>query len=153
VLHDVIPGTFEVGNIEVQADLVCHPGITLGYRLTENGTSLTYLPDHEPAFGEKRYPGDPEWTSGGGLAQDADVLIHDTQYDDDEYQLKVGWGHSSIGHLAAFAGLTGVKKVVTFHHDPGHGDERLDALHARLEEVVDDGIEIVRGTAGATLEV
>jgi phosphoribosyl 1,2-cyclic phosphodiesterase len=153
VLHDVIPGTFQLGDIEVQADLICHPGITLGYRLSENGSSLTYLPDHEPAFGEQQYPGLPEWTSGFDLASNADVLIHDAQYDDDEYQMKVGWGHSSFRHLAAFADVTGVKKVVTFHHDPGHDDERLDALHDQLEATVDGGFEIVRGTAGATLDV
>ena len=153
VLHDVIPGTFQIGNIEVRADLICHPGITLGYRLSENGSSLTYLPDHEPAFGEQRYPGPPDWTSGFDLASEADVLIHDAQYDDDEYETKVGWGHSSIGHLAEFAELTGVEKVVTFHHDPGHDDERLDALHERLEATIDGDIEVVRGTAGATLEL
>ena len=34
------------------ASLVAHRGTTLGYRLSENGTSLCYLPDHEPALGQ-----------------------------------------------------------------------------------------------------
>ena len=31
--HDVVPGRFEIGSVEVCADLICHPGSTLGYRL------------------------------------------------------------------------------------------------------------------------
>ena len=49
--HDLRPGTYEVGNYEVTADLVCHPGPTLGFRITDGHKTLTYLPDHEPALG------------------------------------------------------------------------------------------------------
>ena len=79
-LHDVTPGSFEIGGLTVTADLVCHPGSTLGFRVTENSTSMAYLPDHEPALGSGELPADPEWTSGLSLAKSADLLIHDTQY-------------------------------------------------------------------------
>lgn len=132
-LHDVPRGPFEVPGLAVTADLVCHPGPTLGYRLQEDGGGVvTYLPDHEPALaaGDDGF-GPPEWTSGFDLARVADVLIHDAQYTDDEYPAHVGWGHSSISHALDFAELTGVGCLVPFHHDPDHEDDALDALYAR----------------------
>ncbi|HJQ76174.1 MAG TPA: MBL fold metallo-hydrolase [Acidimicrobiia bacterium] len=152
LFHDVVPGEFSIGDIGVRADLIAHPGATLGYRLTEGGASLVYMPDHEPALGSRDFPGAPEWTSGFDLAHGADVLIHDAQYDDDEYEARVGWGHSSISQLAAFADMTEAGKLVSFHHDPVHGDDRLDEMHERLAGLM--GVcHLVPGMAGLQLEV
>ena len=152
IFHDVVPGRFQLGSIEVSADLISHPGSTLGYRLVENGATITYLPDHEPAFGARPFPGEPEWTSGYDLARGADVLIHDAQYDDDEYRERVGWGHSSTSHLAAFAEMTEVERLVTFHHDPAHTDDMLDILHDRLESLLGD-TRLVPGITGLVVDV
>ena len=94
-LHDAPRGPFELPGLEVTADLVCHPGPTLGYRLEDDrGGVLAYMSDHEPALGGGELGGSPEWTSGYDLARGADVLIHDAQYTDEEYPAHVGWGHS-----------------------------------------------------------
>lgn len=150
--HDVAPGKFDIDGIQVTADLVCHPGPTLGYRLEEEGRVLVYLPDHEPALGAHDFPNDPEWTSGYDLAQGADLLIHDSQYTDEEYAGRVGWGHSSYTHLLGFASLTGVRTLLTFHHDPDHGDEWLDQTHERLRRSA-RGFEVVPGIHGAVIEI
>ena len=92
----------------VTAALVCHPGPTVGYRLDDGTSTLVYLSDHEPALGARRFPDLPRWTSGFDLADGADVLIHDAQYTDDEYEHHFGWGHSSIGQAVAFALHAGV---------------------------------------------
>jgi ribonuclease BN (tRNA processing enzyme) len=131
-LHDVPLGTFEVPDMQVSAALVCHPGPTVGYRLEDGRGTLVYLPDHEPALGTRRFPENERWTSGYALAADADMLIHDSQYSDDEYNAHVGWGHSSIAHAIAFAELTSADHLVAFHHDPSHDDVRLDALYERV---------------------
>ena len=128
-LHDVPLGTFEVPGMSVTAELVCHPGPTVGYRLDDGTSTLVYLSDHEPALGARRFPDLPRWTSGFDLAYGADVLIHDAQYADDEYQHHLGWGHSSISQAVAFAVQAGVRHLVGFHHDPWHDDDTLDALY------------------------
>jgi phosphoribosyl 1,2-cyclic phosphodiesterase len=129
-LHHVPPEPFEIGGLAIEASLVCHPGATLGYRITEHGRSVTYMPDHEPALGVRDFPADPEWTSGFDLAAGADLLIHDAQYTADEYAQRVGWGHSTIEHALRFADAAGVGRIVTFHHDPSHSDVELDRLLA-----------------------
>ena len=38
--HDVVSvGSFEIGPFSIEADLVCHPGPTVGYRIEENSTT------------------------------------------------------------------------------------------------------------------
>ncbi|MEO6398888.1 MAG: MBL fold metallo-hydrolase, partial [Tepidiformaceae bacterium] len=44
-IHDLAAQSFSIGNLAIDADLVCHPGPTLGYRLTEGHRSMAYLPD------------------------------------------------------------------------------------------------------------
>ncbi len=128
-LHDVPLGRFRIGGLEITAALICHPGPTVGYRIREGATSVAFLPDHEPALGARSFPGEPDWTSGFDLAEGADLLIHDAQYTKAEYLARIGWGHSSIPHAAAFATAARVRRFVTFHHDPSHEDATLDRLH------------------------
>lgn len=151
-LHDVGPGTFEIGRFAVTADLICHPGPTLGYRIEENGSALAYLPDHEPALGHREFPADPKWTSGFDLIKGVDLLIHDAQYTEEEYASRVGWGHSTLRQAVRLASQAGVKTLVTFHHDPEHSDEMLDEqLQKALAE--DLPIELVPGRAGSAFEL
>jgi hypothetical protein len=83
--RDVPSEPWRIGAVELSAALVSHRGPTLGYRLSENGTSLCYLPDHEPALGQDLASAPAAWISGHGLARGASLLIHDGQYSRDEY--------------------------------------------------------------------
>src|SRR5438477_6229740 len=79
--HQVPSGEVDIGEFRVCSALVCHPGPTVGYRISTDKSALVYLPDHEPALAALRFPSLPrEWTSGGTRAADADLLIHDSQY-------------------------------------------------------------------------
>jgi phosphoribosyl 1,2-cyclic phosphodiesterase len=119
---------WRVGGASIRAQLVAHRGPTLGYRVTEGGTSVCYLPDHEPALGGPLGAYEDEWISGFALARDASLLVHDSQYTDDEYALHRGWGHSALGDALEFAARCGAHGTLLFHHDPLHEDDRLDAL-------------------------
>lgn len=152
-LHDVPLGDFKIGNFEVRADLVCHPGPTVGYRIAEGGATMAYLPDHEPALGAETFAVDAAWTSGYELAKGVDLLIHDAQYSASEYPKHVGWGHSSISQAVTFAGAAGVKQLVTFHHDPAHDDAMLDSLTEEARRGSDLGFKLVPGTEDATFQL
>ena len=118
----------------IRAEAVTHRGPTLGYRITEGDTSLCYIPDHEPALGASLADLEPEWISGHELAREADLLIHDCQYADDEYPEHVGWGHSALGDTITFARRTEARRLMLFHHDPLHSDDYLDRLHIHAQE-------------------
>jgi phosphoribosyl 1,2-cyclic phosphodiesterase len=127
-LHEVPCPDFETGEFRISSALVCHPGPTVGYRISSPRGVVVYLPDHEPALGVRDFPQEPQWTSGYDIAAHADLLIHDAQYDDDEYASRVGWGHSTIEQAVKFATLAEVRHLVPFHHDPSHDDRKLDNL-------------------------
>lgn len=149
-VHDLHRGTMELGGVTVTADIVSHPGHTFGFRLEENGTTLTYISDHEPALGVPDFPRDPDWTSGASLASGADLLIHDAQYTADEYADRVGWGHSSFEHAVAFAEMAEARKMVTFHHDPSHSDDFIDKA---MRQAVSPSVEVIGGKVGATFDI
>lgn len=153
-LHEIDPpALITIGEVTIRADLVTHPGPTLGYRIACPDGALAYLPDHEPALGVTDFPDLPEWTSGYSLARDADVLIHDAQYTDDEYKQRVGWGHSTFEQALAFADLAGVRQLVTFHHDPAHSDDMLDQIADGLQRRSDVSFGVTPGRAGLEIDL
>jgi phosphoribosyl 1,2-cyclic phosphodiesterase len=133
MFHDVPEEPFSIGGFDVVAQPVLHPGPTVGYRISERGAVMAYLPDHEPALGGIVGNGrrDRRWTSGYDLAAGADLLIHDAQYSPEERAERVGWGHSSVDEAVSLASLAGARQLVLYHHDPAHDDATLDALTAR----------------------
>jgi phosphoribosyl 1,2-cyclic phosphodiesterase len=125
------------GEFTITATSIIHPDIAVGYRLESGGQTVAYLPDHEPVLSPS-YPTRPRWTSGLAVAHEADLLIHDAQYTNDEYSEHVGWGHSSVDHALAFAQLAGARRLVLFHHDPAHDDSDIERMEQDARGVVRD---------------
>jgi phosphoribosyl 1,2-cyclic phosphodiesterase len=152
-LHDAPMGSFNIGGLEVTAQTVIHPGQTLGYRISDGSATMAYIPDHEPALGDDKMPNSPDWTSGHDLAANADLLLHDAQYNAEEYAQRVGWGHSRISDAVDLARIAGAARLVTFHHDPAHDDREL---HAMLDEARDraaGAVEVLPGREGQTFRI
>lgn len=150
--HEVPQGNFDIGEFHISTALVCHPDPTVGYRIQSPDAVLTYLPDHEPALGAKKFPLSPDWTSGYKLAAGSDILIHDAQYTEDEYKTRVGWGHSSLAQAFEFAELAEVRTLIPFHHDPSHTDDILDDIINESIGLAQPGFAVMPGVEGATFE-
>ncbi len=133
--HELVEGTFEIGDLVVRTHYLNHPALTLGYRVECDGAVVCYVTDHEPF--------DPALGRGGDVSansedaghveflEGADVIIHDAQYDASEYSARVGWGHSPMEYVVDVACAAGVNRTVLFHHDPSHDDATIDALVER----------------------
>jgi phosphoribosyl 1,2-cyclic phosphodiesterase len=150
-----IPGrTLRVGPATVEAAFVNHRGPTLGYRVSDDGITVAYIPDHEPALGRPIEDAAADWISGMELARDADLLIHDSQYTDDEYGHHIGWGHSAVSDAVAFARRSGVRSLRLFHHDPRRDDAGVDALVEMAQASADGSLEeVAAAREGETLEL
>ncbi len=131
---DASQPALQLGGIEVRSTFVAHRGPTLGYRLTSGATSICYLPDHEPGLGEDLATADRTWVSGLALASKASLLIHDCQYEDEEYRMRRGWGHSSVSDALVFARRAECGQTLMFHHDPDHDDRHLESLEAEVAD-------------------
>jgi phosphoribosyl 1,2-cyclic phosphodiesterase len=108
--------------ITVRTAVLNHPDGATGYRIEFGGKSVCYVTDTE------HVPGAPD-RNVLGLIQDADIAIYDCMYTDEEYAKSyVGWGHSTWQEAVRLCKAARVKKLVVFHHDPDHDDDRMDAI-------------------------
>ncbi len=93
------------------------------YRIEYAGHSIVYATDVE--WGEQC---DPEFLA---FAEGADVLIHDAQYTNGDYQQsKHGFGHSTIEMATDVACAAHVGQLILFHHEPTYDDQQLDTMEA-----------------------
>jgi phosphoribosyl 1,2-cyclic phosphodiesterase len=139
--HDVPREPWTIDGTSLSAELIAHPGPTLGFRIETATSSVAYLPDHEPAFGGPIARTSPDWISGSSLAANVDLLLHDAQYSDDEYGEHVGWGHSSVADAVAFARACDAGRLLLFHHDPSHSDDVLEQMQAVARTLAGDNEE------------
>jgi phosphoribosyl 1,2-cyclic phosphodiesterase len=141
--HPIKEETIPLFNATLSAIFVNHPAFALGFRLSEGGRSVVYISDNEPFDREvarslknvdksvvQKYMdvrGDPNQRVFD-FARGADVLIHDTTYTPEEYVNHVGWGHSHYLFSLKLAAEARVKKLVLFHHDQTHTDDKVDEI-------------------------
>ena len=113
--------------IVVRTAVLNHPDGATGYRIEYGGKSVCYVTDTE------HLPGIPD-RNVLALIAGADIAIYDSMYTDEEYAKSyVGWGHSTWQEAVRLCKTAGVKKLVVFHHDPDHDDEKLDAIAREVE--------------------
>ncbi|HDQ14889.1 MAG TPA: MBL fold metallo-hydrolase [Sediminispirochaeta sp.] len=145
--HPLREGTMDLGDgLFVTTKYLNHPILCLGYRFEYKGKAFCTAYDHEPF--RNVFPTDPEQPGYDAEAaeegeaaareenekvlrfyQNADLLIHDSQYTKKEYlSSKLGWGHSPFETAINNAHKAGVKRLALFHHDPNRTDQQLDAL-------------------------
>lgn len=134
--------TVHIGDITVESALLNHPGQAMGYRVTWQGCTAAYISDTE------HFP-DRLDENVLSLAQNADVIIYDATYTDEEYHSpkssKVGWGHSTWQEAVKVAQAANVKTLVIFHHDPLHNDAFMDEIAAQVKQVFPNSIVAQEG--------
>jgi phosphoribosyl 1,2-cyclic phosphodiesterase len=152
--HDVPRHPWTVEGASIAADLVVHPGPTVGFRIEAERSTFAYLPDHEPALAGAIPDRPTDWIAGASIADDVDVLFHDAQYFEDEYEERIGWGHSSVDDAVAFTRAVGARSLALFHHEPAHNDGSLDRLEARARSLaVRDEVRPTLAREGMVVEL
>ena len=146
--HSVEPGQHRIEGFSVLAAEVPHKGgRTFGYRVSDGHSTIAYISDHCPtALGPGADGLGAHHDAALALARDADVLIHDAQYRDEELAAKAHFGHAASGYAVGLAVSAGAKRVVLFHHDPTRTDAEVDAIlvhhrRAKPSVVVDAAAE------------
>ena len=152
-LLEIDDSHIEIGDLKIESSYVCHPGPTVGYRISNATKVFTYIPDHEPRLGSSNFPDEPEWTSGFDLAVESDLLFHDAQYSREEYEPRVGWGHSSVHDAFEFANMSQVKKMLLFHHDPSHSDVVIDQNLEEAKKDIDFDFEVGVAAEGDVIDL
>lgn len=139
------PGSsLPVEGFEVSAVLLPHGGMeTLAFRVAADGHAVAFMSDVEYLDGPT-----PEALA---LAKDADLLIHDSMFGDEEYETRKGWGHSSVSTAIDVAQRAGAGKLALFHHSPDATDAVIDARVESAQARTD--FPVFGAREGAVLEL
>lgn len=136
------------GRATITVGDVPHTGDTNGYRIEIDGVVITYISDHQQPI-----VGDDIADSVLELCADADLVIHDAQYEPHEFVEKAHWGHCTPAYAVKVAATAGARRLALFHHDPSHGDETLDRILAEARDLAADTSleEVVAAAEGLTM--
>jgi len=125
-------GPLEIEGTLIEAIPLQHPQGGFGYRFREGEKTLVFITDNE-LFDEASGSGHSEQYVR--FCRDADLLVHDAQYDPDEIKIRRGWGHSEYVSTCNMAVRAGVRRLLLFHHDPWRKDADISAIKARCDEL------------------
>lgn len=122
ILHDAGESPFAIDDMQITPMRVNHPGGCTVYRLDYQGIRFVYCLDFE------HYPEDVAHLKA--FAQDADLMIYDAHFTDEDYI--EGWGHSTWQEGVRISQECGVKRLVCCHHHPQRTDEMLERMDASM---------------------
>lgn len=117
----------------VEFMLANHPVATAIYKISSNGFSIIYAPDNELMLSadddSKQF-----MDTLIRFCENADILIHDGNYDRKTYPEKRNWGHSAWEDVVELAERAGVKHLFLTHHDPSSTDIILEEREQQLQK-------------------
>ena len=178
---DQVPADFEylevspgqprrIGGFDVLPFALNHPFGAVGYRIAGDGTSLAYCADTAPfdrILHKQHFLAGPEPLSSEDremleairrgvidALRDVDTVIYDTHFLPEEYEKFPHYGHSTPDHAIEICAASGVRRLVLYHHAPGHTDEDMDAIDERYRRLGGErGLEVVTARERMMLRV
>ncbi|WP_196814244.1 MBL fold metallo-hydrolase [Butyrivibrio sp. LC3010] len=119
----------KLGEVIVEGMNVRHPGGNIALKVIYKGKKIVNLSDYEHIPGENGLFADRDVIE---FCRDADMVLYDAQYTDDEYSGKKGYGHSTESEGVKLKKSAGIKKMLLVHHDPAHDDEFLRNIESKI---------------------
>ncbi|MDR0909783.1 MAG: hypothetical protein LBM77_08470 [Spirochaetaceae bacterium] len=130
---------FQIDVFKASSRLHPEPG-ALYYRISdsEDGARLVCIWDIEIAYQDEALAN--EYQALLTFAKNADLLIHDMMYSEEEYASRTtpvkGFGHSSYQMAQITARRTGAKQLAAFHYNPLHSDAMLDSIAQKISPLL-----------------
>ncbi len=165
IFHDLDGGNPVLfDGMEIHYAYAQHPGVALCFKIVLPNKTIGYASDNEFLVGYHGHPSLIDTNHSRLLPYQeqidfytgCDILIHEAQYTPQEYQKKVGWGHSSISNVAILLKHTGCKEWIVTHHDPCHNDTDLltkAQIHRRVLHDLDLDCNCFMAYDGQTLDL
>ncbi|MFI3170416.1 MAG: MBL fold metallo-hydrolase [Faecalibacterium sp.] len=106
-----------------------HPDYCSAIAVEVAGKKLLFLCDYE--HGKPIPP---------AMAQSYDIMFYDAMYTPEEYEIRKGYGHSTMQEGVLLANKLGVKQLVLTHHAPDRTDQDLYAMQTVLQQEIKTGL-------------
>ena len=107
--------------VTIRTGVLNHPGNCVGYRIEWAGRVVALVSDTEHVDGIL----DPNVLT---LMNNADLVIYDANFVEDEMERYRGWGHSTWQQGIKLCEAAGARRLALFHHDKGRTDTQLGAI-------------------------
>ena len=130
-----------------------HPGTTLGFSLEAGGKKIVYCPDSE-ITGEEATAFQDYDEKLLKLCEGADLLIHDSQFNDEDYEKNARQGHSCVSRTLELALRANVKRLLLFHFHPEYNDEKISAMENQCKQTIEarkSSLQCVAAVEGAKI--
>ena len=141
---------FELSSFTIKTQLLNHPDGGTAYCLYGDDKKLAYVTDNELNPPKKMKTSWQQWKA---FVSDADILIHDAQYNESDIPLKQGWGHSTFSQVAKLASEAKVKSLFIISHDPARTDAELLQEEQRLQQQYSDYFNIYCAREGTVVDL
>jgi len=97
-----------------------HPNGTNSFRVETDNKKIVYITDCEHPEGKLN-------ENVVKIADEADILIHDSHYTIRDLKTYKGWGHSSWKQAVDVAIVSKSKRLILFHYAPNYDDSQVEA--------------------------
>lgn len=127
-VYEVLEDNYELmPGVKLSSMYANHPTSTLVYALEVLGKKIVYAPDSE-IWGEATALQDYN-EKLAAFSRNADLLIHDCKFSDEDYENRKREGHSGLSNLIDFAAEKAqARDLVLAHLNPDYTDEKLDEM-------------------------
>jgi len=139
--HGACESSFRIDSVTIIPIPLSHPGQGIGYKFIEDDKCFVFLTDNELTF---RHPGGLDYHDYLDFSSGADLLFHDAEYTEEEYEKTKTWGHSIYTDALKLALEAGVKRFGLFHHNQERTDVTLDGMVKNCQDII--------GSNGVSLE-
>ena len=112
---------FPFDGVSIRTAALDHPDRATGYRVECNGKSVCYVTDTQHVENAPN-------RDILDLIADADIVIYDAMFTDEEFRQFRDWGHSTWQECLRLCQAANVRIPVVFHHLPSRDDRALDAV-------------------------
>ena len=133
--------SLQVGDATIHAAALNHPNESMGFRIEYGDRSLAYCLDHEHGDTNDIHPGVM------ALARNADMLVFDAAYTDEEYPSFRGWGHSTWQEGYKTARALDVRVLALAGFNPGVVDADLDLIKAEVDALYGETVIATEGSS------
>ena len=133
--HGACENSFSIKSMIVTPILLSHPNQGIGYKFVEDDKCFVFLTDNELTF---KHPGGLDYQDYVNFSANADLLMHDSEFTEEEYKTKKTWGHTVYNDALKLALEAKVRKFGLFHHNQERTDTALDEIVQNCQHIIEN---------------
>ena len=124
-----------IGSVTIHPIMINHPNKGIGFRVEEDQSSFVFLTDNELGFS---HPGGKTFDEYVAFSRSTDLLIHDSEFTEEEYITTRSWGHSRYLDSLKLAIMADVRRFCLFHHNQDRNDAGIDRIVQHCRKITQE---------------